>query len=387
MTNDDSLKNKKIETRLIHAGRIDEDKTGAVTTPIYPSSTYRVEYPGDESGYVYSRWANPTRQALEKALADLENGTHGFAFASGLGALATVMHLLKAGDHVVAVSDLYGGTHRQFEKVMRSFGLDFTYVDGRNPEDFEKAVKPNTRLFWLETPTNPLLRLIDIEAVAAFANKHNILTAVDNTFATPFIQNPLDLGADIVLHSMSKYLAGHCDVIAGALIVKDKELTEKLKFHQNALGAILGPFDSWLVLRGLKTLHLRMERHSFNSLKIVEYLETVPKVGKIYYPGQDGKPVPNKMKLPGGMVSFELKGDMETVRKFVTSTRVFILAESLGGVESLINHPALMTHASIPAETRQKNGIGDNLIRLSVGLENIEDLTADLEQAFAVVSA
>ncbi|MBN1211887.1 MAG: PLP-dependent transferase [candidate division Zixibacteria bacterium] len=383
--NDAILKDKRIETRLIHAGRVEEDGTGSVTTPIFPSSTYRVAYPGDESGYVYSRWANPTRLALERALADLENGTRGFAFSSGLGALSTVLHLLKTGDHIVAVSDLYGGTHRQFEKVMRSFGLDFTYVDGRNPDDFEEAVTPNTRLFWVETPTNPLLRLIDIEAVAALAKKHDIITAVDNTFATPFIQNPLDLGADIVLHSMSKYLAGHCDVIAGALVVKDSKLAERLKFHQNALGAILGPFDSWLVLRGLKTLHLRMERHSFNSVKIVEYLETVPRVSKIYYPGQDGKPVPNKMKLPGGMVSFELKGDLETVRKFATSTQVFVLAESLGGVESLLNHPALMTHASIPPEVRKANGIGDNLIRLSVGLENIEDLIADLEQAFAVL--
>jgi cystathionine gamma-lyase len=387
MTDDKTLKDKKIETRLIHAGRVEEDQTGSVTTPIFPSSTYRVAYPGDESGYVYSRWANPTRQALEKALADLENGTHGFGFSSGLGALTTVLHLLKSGDHIVAVKDLYGGTHRQFEKVMRSFGLDFSYVDGRDAGDFEKAVRPETRLFWLETPTNPLLHLIDIEAVAAIAKKHDIITAVDNTFATPFIQNPLDLGADIVLHSMSKYLAGHCDVIAGGLVVKDRDLAEKLKFHQNALGAVLGPFDSWLVLRGLKTLHLRMERHSLNSVKVVDYLETVPRVSRIYYPGQDGKPVPNRMKLPGGMVSFELKGDAETVRKFVTSTRVFVLAESLGGVESLINHPALMTHASIPAEVRKANGISDSLIRLSVGLENYEDLIADLEQAFAALSA
>jgi len=385
MALDDSLKKKRFETRAIHSGRVPEDNTGSVTTPVFPSSTYRVAYPGDDDGYVYSRWANPTRFALEDALANLENGTHGYAFSSGLGALTTLMHLFKPGDHIVAVSDLYGGTHRQFEQVMRNFGLEFSYVDGRDPADFEKAARDNTKLFWIETPTNPLLHLIDIEKVSAVAKERGILTAVDNTFATPFIQRPLDLGADIVMHSMSKYLAGHCDVIAGALITRNEELAERIRFHQNALGAILGPFDSWLVLRGIKTLHVRMERHSFNSMKVVEYLETVPRVGHIYYPGQDGKGVPNRMKFPGGMVSFELKADFETVKKFVTATRVFILAESLGGVESLINHPASMTHASIPAETREKNGIRDSLIRLSVGIENYEDLLDDLQAAFAVI--
>jgi len=385
MALDDSLKKKRFETRAIHSGRVPEDNTGSVTTPVFPSSTYRVAYPGDDDGYVYSRWANPTRFALEDALANLENGTHGYAFSSGLGALTTLMHLFKPGDHIVAVSDLYGGTHRQFEQVMRNFGLEFSYVDGRDPADFEKAARDNTKLFWIETPTNPLLHLIDIKKVSAVAKERGILTAVDNTFATPFIQRPLDLGADIVMHSMSKYLAGHCDVIAGALITRNEELAERIRFHQNALGAILGPFDSWLVLRGIKTLHVRMERHSFNSMKVVEYLETVPRVGHIYYPGQDGKGVPNRMKFPGGMVSFELKADFETVKKFVTATRVFILAESLGGVESLINHPASMTHASIPAETREKNGIRDSLIRLSVGIENYEDLLDDLQAAFAVI--
>ena len=386
MALDYSLKKKHFETRAIHSGRVPEDNTGSVTTPIFPSSTYRVAYPGDDAGYVYSRWANPTRLALENALADLENGTHGYAFSSGLGALTTLMHLFKPGDHIVAVSDLYGGTHRQFEQVMRNFGLDFSYVDGRDPADFEKAARDNTRLFWIETPTNPLLHLIDIEKVSAFAKERGILTAVDNTFATPFIQRPLDLGADIVMHSMSKYLAGHCDVIAGALITGNEELAERIRFHQNALGTILGPFDSWLILRGIKTLHVRMERHSFNSMKVVEYLETVPKVSHIYYPGQDGKGVPNRMKFPGGMVSFEIKVDFETVKKFATSTRVFILAESLGGVESLINHPASMTHASIPAEIREQNGIRDSLIRLSVGIENYEDLIDDLQAAFAMIS-
>ncbi|MFZ5979560.1 MAG: trans-sulfuration enzyme family protein [Candidatus Zixiibacteriota bacterium] len=385
MALDETLKNKRFETRAIHSGRVPEDHTGSVTTPIFPSSTYRVAYPGDDDGYVYSRWANPTRFALEDALATLENGIRGFAFSSGLGALTTLLHLFESGDHIVAVRDLYGGTHRQFERVMRRFGLDFTYVDGRDAADFENAVRDNTRLFWLETPTNPLLRLIDIEKVAAIAHQRSLLTAVDNTFATPYIQRPLDLGADIVMHSMSKYLAGHCDVIAGALITKNEELAEKIRFHQNALGATLGPFDSWLVLRGLKTLHVRMERHSFNSVKVVEFLETIPRVSRIYYPGQDGRGVPNHMKYPGGMVSFELNADFETVKKFATSTKVFVLAESLGGVESLINHPASMTHASIPAEIREKNGIKDSLIRLSVGIEHYEDLLEDLRAAFAAI--
>lgn len=383
----DHMKNKQFETRAIHAGRVPEDGTGSVTTPIFPSSTYRVAFPGDESGYVYSRWSNPTRVALERALASLEGGTHGFAFSSGLAAINCVLSLLKSGDHIVAVSDLYGGTHRQFEKIMSRFGLEFSYVDGRNPDDFRKAVKDNTRLFWLETPTNPLLHLIDIEAVAKIAHEHKILTAVDNTFATPYIQRPLELGADIAHHSMSKYLAGHCDVIGGALVVKDESLGEQLHFHQNAIGAQLNPFESWLVLRGLKTLHLRMERHSINSTKVVDLLDSIDIVDQIYYPGHDGQRPPNKMTMPGGMVSFTLKADFETVKNFVMSTEVFILAESLGGVESLINHPASMTHASIPKEIREKHGVTDNLVRLSVGLENIDDLLIDLRRAFEAVRA
>ena len=378
----DFLKNKRFETKAIHLGQVPEDGTGSVATPIFPSSTYRVKFPGDESGYVYSRWSNPTRLALEQALAALENGKHAYAFSSGLAALNAVMNLLKPGDHVVAVDDLYGGTHRQFEKLMRNFGLEFSYVEGENSSDFEKAIKENTRLFWIETPTNPLMKLVDIAAVAAISKERKILTAVDNTFATPYIQTPLELGADIVLHSASKYLGGHCDVIAGALIVSDDELAEKVRFNQYAVGASLGPFESWLVLRGLKTLHLRMERHSVNSMKIVEFLETMSMVDWIYYPGQNGKAVPNKMKLPGGMVSFTLKADFETVKAFVMATSVFILAESLGGVESLINHPASMTHASIPKEVREAQGIGDNLIRLSVGVEHIDDLIIDLRTAF-----
>jgi cystathionine beta-lyase/cystathionine gamma-synthase len=380
---DDKHKSQRFETRAIHVGHVPEDGTRGVTPAIYPSSTYRVLYPGDESGYVYSRWSNPTRKALEETLASLENGSHGLAFSSGLAAMHAVMNLLKPGDHVVACTDLYGGTRRQFEKVWRNnYQIDFGYIDGRDPADFDKAIKPNTKLIWMESPTNPLLHLIDIEAVAQIAHKRGVLLAVDNTFATPYIQRPLDLGADIVHHSASKYLGGHCDVIAGALVTKDKELGEKLFFNQYAIGAHLGPFESWLVLRGLKTLHLRMERHSFNAMKVVEYLETVDAVGTIYFPGQDGKSVPNKMMYPGGMISFELKADFETVKKFATSTEVFTLAESLGGVESLINHPAAMTHASIPKDVREANGITDSLIRLSVGIEHIDDLLIDLRQAF-----
>lgn len=382
----DRSDNFKFETKAIHSGQVPEDQTRSVTTAIYPSSTYRVQFPGDESGYVYSRWSNPTRLALEKALASLENGTHAFAFASGLAALKGVLDLLKAGDHVVAVSDLYGGSRRLFERLLRpNFNFDFSYVDGRNPNDFAKAIKPNTRLFWLETPTNPLLHLIDIAAVSKIAHAHNILVAVDNTFATPYIQRPLDCGADIVHHSASKYLGGHCDLIAGALVTKNEELAEKLRFNQYAVGATLGPFESWLILRGIKTLHIRMERHSVNAMKVAEYLSTVDKVETVYFPGNDGAPIPNGMLMPGGMVTFTLKADFEAVKKFAMATQVFVLAESLGGVESLINHPASMTHASIPKEVREQHGITDGLIRLSVGIEHIDDLLIDLRRAFAAI--
>jgi len=381
----EDMKNKHFETKAIHSGTIPEDKTGAVTTPIHLSSTYKVEFPGDNTGYVYSRSSNPTRLALEKAMATLENGKKAFAFASGLASVSAVMNLLKAGDHVVAVDDLYGGVHRMFENLMRKFQLDFTYVDGQDSSNFEKAIKPNTRLFWIETPTNPLLKLTDIKAVSDIAHKNDILVGVDNTFATPYLQHPLDLGADIVMHSASKYLGGHCDVIGGILVVNDEDLAEKLRFNQYAVGGILSPFESWLILRGIKTLHIRMERHSFNSMKIVEYLETVDIVDQIFYPGQDGKPIPNNMKLPGGMLSFNINADFETVKKFAMSTKLFVLAESLGGVESLLDHPASMTHASIPKEIRDERGIGDGLIRLSVGLEHIDDLLIDLRTAFAAI--
>ncbi|UCC44018.1 MAG: PLP-dependent transferase [Candidatus Zixiibacteriota bacterium] len=382
-----SERTRRFETIAIQSGEVPEDQTGAVTTPIHLSTTYRVAYPGDDSGYVYSRSANPTRRALESTLAALENGKHGFAFASGLAAVSTALHLLKSGDHIVASSDLYGGTHRQFDKVLRKFGLDFTFVDGRDPSDFEKAVTDRTTLFWIETPSNPLLRLINIAAVSGIGRQRGILTVVDNTFATPYIQQPLGLGADVVMHSASKYLAGHCDVIGGALVTSSDELGEKIGFHQNALGAMLGPFESWLVLRGLKTLSLRMERHSYNASRIASYLSEQDSVSSVMFPGHDNESLPNGMKLPGGMVSFELNVDFEAVKTFACATRVFVLAESLGGVESLINHPASMTHASVPPDIRKQNGIGDGLIRLSVGTEHIDDLLDDLEGAFKVLRA
>jgi len=385
--NDNDFKNKKFETIAIHSGQVPEDGAQSVTTPIFPTTTFREDFPGDNSGHVYARWSNPTRVALEKAVAALEDGTHAYAFSSGLAAVQGVLNLLKSGDHVVAVNDLYGGCHRMFEQLMRpNFNVDFTYIDARDTAAFEKSIRKNTKLFWIETPSNPLLHLADIEAAVKIAQKHGILVAVDSTFATPYIQQPLTLGADIVHHSMSKYLGGHCDVIGGVLTVKDEKLAERVRFNQYAVGGILGPFESWLVLRGLKTLHVRMDRHCKNASAVVEYLKRVDAVDKIYYPGVDGKPLPNGMKLPGGMVSFEIKADFETVKRFVMSTRVFVLAESLGGVESLVNHPASMTHASIPKEVREAHGISDRLIRLSVGIENIEDILEDLKAAFAAIA-
>ena len=381
----DKLRKKGLETRAVHSGQVPDDASRSITTPIYPSSTFRMKFPGDESGHVYSRWSNPTRKATESALASLENGLEAFVFSSGLAAMHAVINLLKSGDHVVAVNDLYGGSIRQFEQIWRKFGLDFSYVDGSDPENFARSANENTRLFWVETPTNPLLSLVDIKAVSKISKEKDILLAVDNTFATPFIQRPLELGADIVHHSASKYLSGHCDVIGGVVVAKEKEIAEKIYFNQYSIGAQLNPFDSWLLLRGLKTLHVRMERHSVNAMKLVEYLETVDLVDKIYFPGIDGKPIPNKMTMPGGMISFTIKADFETVQTFATSTELFILAESLGGVESLINHPASMTHSSIPKEDREARGITDSLVRLSVGIENVDDLLIDLRHAFQAI--
>ena len=378
----DKSKKRKFETRTVQTGQVEGDETGAVTTPIFPSSTYRVKYPGDDSGYVYSRWANPTRQALENGLAALEEGSHAYTFASGLAAIDGVMHLLNSGDHVVAVDDLYGGTRRQFEHLRRQFQIEYTYIDGRDAKNFAAAIKDNTKLFWIETPTNPLLKQVDIAAVSEIARKHKILVGVDNTFATPYLQKPLNLGADIAMHSLSKYLGGHCDLIGGALIVNDDDLAERLRFSQYAVGGALGPFESWLVLRGMKTLHVRMDRHCENALNVAEFLESVDLVKRIYFPGRDGSTLLNGMKQAGGIVSFDLKADFETVKQFAVATEVFVLAESLGGVESLINHPASMTHASIPRDVRLANGITDGLIRLSVGLEHVDDLISDLKQAF-----
>ncbi len=381
----DHLKDKQFATRAVQAGQVPEDGTRSVTTAIYPSSTYRVAYPGDESGYVYSRWSNPTRKALERGIALLEGGSHGFAFSSGLAALSAVLHLLKPGDHVVAVNDLYGGTHRQFEQQMTTWGLSFSYVDG-SASSFEDAITPATRLFWIETPTNPLLKLVDIPAAVSIAKGRDILVAVDNTFATPFVQQPLTLGADICHHSVSKYLAGHADVIAGALVVNDEALAEKLYFQQYAIGAQLGPFESWLVLRGMKTLHVRMERHAENARAVADWLADQSMVRRVFYPGLTGETLPNDMHSGGGMVSFELDADFERVSAFCTATEVFMLAESLGGVESLINHPAAMTHASIPKAVREANGISDQLIRLSVGIESVDDQLSDLKAALAAVA-
>jgi len=374
--------NARIETRAIHAAAEFDGGVGAVTTPIFSTSTFRLKAPGDESGYVYSRSGNPTRAALEKTLASLENGAAGFAFSSGLAATNTIMNLLEAGDEIVAGDDLYGGTYRLFEKVLKNFNLKFKYVDARSPENIEKAVTDKTSMVWLETPTNPLMHLYDIEAASKIAKKYNAILVVDNTFATPYIQQPLELGADIVLHSLTKYLAGHADLVGGAVVTKTNELAERIGFYQNAIGSILGPFDAFLCLRGIKTLALRMERHSENASRIAEYLGGIKNVKEIMYPGFDGGKLPNGMHLPGGMVSFVIDADFDTVKKFVMSTKVFVLAESLGGVESLINHPASMTHASIPKKVREERGIVDGLVRLSVGIENIDDLIQDLDTAF-----
>ncbi|MFQ5606721.1 MAG: trans-sulfuration enzyme family protein [Candidatus Zixiibacteriota bacterium] len=374
----------RFETKLVHCHPADPD-TGAVSTPIHQTATFRLQTPGDESGYVYSRSANPTRDALQNALAMLEGGTEGFAFASGLAATNTVMNLVKSGEHVIAGDDLYGGTPRQFNQVhSANSGIEFTYVDGRDPANVAQALTEKTRLVWIETPTNPLLKSYDIAAIAGVVRDHGALLAVDNTFATAHLQRPLGLGADIVVYSLTKYMAGHSDTLGGAVIVRDRELGEKLRFYQNAVGAILSPFDCWLILRGLKTLALRLDRQSASARLIAGSLQGTPEITEVIYPGLDGKPLLNGMKSGGGMVSFRLDGEFEEVKNFVMSTGLFTLAESLGGVESLVNHPASMTHSSIPRDTRLKYGIDDGLVRLSVGVEAVEDLIDDLEQALDI---
>ncbi|HMB77982.1 MAG TPA: cystathionine gamma-synthase [Kiloniellaceae bacterium] len=374
-------------TRAIHAGQAPDPSTGAIMPPIYATSTYVQQSPGVHQGYEYSRSQNPTRMAYERCVADLENGTAGYAFASGLSAIATALDLLDSGSHVIAMDDLYGGSYRLFENVRkRSAGLSFSFVDMTDPAAIEAAIRPETRMIWIETPTNPLLKLVDLEAVAAIAKKHDILSFCDNTFATPWVQRPLDKGFDMVMHSATKYLNGHSDMVGGVLVAGDRPaLVEKMAYLQNAVGAIQGPFDSFLALRGLKTLALRMERHCSNAAAVAAYLEDHPEVERVYYPGLESHPqhdlAKRQMQAYGGMVTAVLKGGLERSRRFLERVQVFALAESLGGVESLIEHPAIMTHASIPAENRAALGIGDGLVRLSVGVEDKDDLIADVEQA------
>lgn len=376
----------KIATKFIHAGAVPDPSTGAIMTPIYQTSTYVQEAPGKNKGYEYARSQNPTRKALEDAYASIENAKFGLAFGSGVAATDSVMKLLNPGDEVIAANDMYGGSYRLFTKVWERFGIKFIYVDTGNADNVKAAVTANTKLIWVETPTNPLMNVSDIEAIAGIAKAANALLCVDNTFASPYLQNPLDLGADIVMHSATKYLSGHSDVIQGALMMNDKELREKLYFIQKSCGAVPGPMDCFLILRGIKTLHVRMKQHCENGEKIAHWLRRHPKVGKVYWPGFEDSPgyaiAIKQMRGFGGMISFILKDEsVEAANKVLSSTHLFSLAESLGGVESLINHPASMTHASIPREERIKNGLADGLIRLSVGIEDADDLIEDLKKA------
>jgi len=376
----------KPATKFIHAGAHPDPSTGAIMTPVYQTSTYVQEAPGVNKGFEYARSQNPTRKALEEALAIIENGKFGLAFSSGVAATDAVIKLLSPGDEVICANDMYGGTYRLFTKVFERFGIIFTYVDTTHSENVGKAISSKTKLVWLETPTNPLMNITDIAAIAALTKPKNILLAVDNTFASPALQNPLDLGADIVMHSVTKYLGGHSDVIQGALVMNDADLREKLYFIQKSCGAVPGPMDCFLVLRGIKTLGVRMKAHCENGRIIANWLRQHPKVGKVYWPGFEDHPgyavAKKQMKDFGGMISFELKDDsVEEARRVLSATHLFSLAESLGGVESLINHPASMTHASIPREERIKNGLSDSLIRLSVGIEDADDLVEDLAKA------
>lgn len=376
----------KFGTKAVHAGVEPDPSTGAIMTPIYQTSTYVQEEPAKHKGYAYARGANPTRAALQKSIAALENGRFALCFSSGMGATDTVIKLLNAGDEVITGNDLYGGSYRMFKRVYERLGIRFHFIDLTQAENIKNYINNKTRLIWLETPTNPLMNIVDIGACAEIAKQHNLLVAVDNTFASPYLQNPLDLGADIVMHSVTKYLSGHSDVIMGALVTNDEKLHQELAFIQNSCGAVPGPQDCFLVLRGIKTLHLRMERHCLNGKKIAEYLQSHPKVGKVYWPGFPSHPnhevARRQMRDFGGMLSFTLKDDdVEKAKTVMKQVKVFSLAESLGGVESLINHPASMTHASIPREERIKNGLTDTLIRLSIGIEDAEDLINDLKQA------
>ena len=384
-------KHHEFATRAIHAGQEPDPTTGAIMTPIYATSTYVQESPGKHKGYDYARSINPTRSAYEKCIADLESGTRGFAFASGLAAMSTVLELLESGSHVVVSDDLYGGTFRLFEKVRkRSANLDFTYLDLTDAGRLKDAIKKNTRMVWIETPSNPLLKLIDLEAISKIARKHKLISVSDNTFASPWIQRPIESGFDIVIHSATKYLNGHSDMVGGVAVVGEKkELADQMAFLQNSVGAIAGAFDSFLVLRSLKTLALRMERHCANALEIARWLEEQPQVKSVSYPGLKSHPqhdlARTQMRGFGGMVTIVLKTDLAGTKRFLENTHLFALAESLGGVESLINHPALMTHASVPKEQREALGVTDSLVRLSVGIEDVRDLIDDLQFAFAAI--
>ncbi|MEM9619652.1 MAG: cystathionine gamma-synthase [Pseudomonadota bacterium] len=375
-------------TRVIHAGQEHDPTTGAVMQPIYQTSTYAQESPGVHKGFVYARGANPTRFAYERCIADLENGSRGFAFASGMAAIGTMLELMPAGSNVIAMDDVYGGTFRLFERVRRdSANMSFTYIDLTKPENLEAAITSETKMVWIETPTNPLLKIVDIEAVAKIAHKNGLLVGVDNTFASPYCQRPLDFGADIVMHSATKYLGGHSDVIGGVLVVNDKDLGERLAFLQNSIGGIQAPFDSFLALRGLKTLALRLERSSQNAMALAEWFDAHPAIDRVVYPGLKSHPghevAKRQMDAFGGMVTIFLKGGLDAAKAMLERVELFTLAESLGGVESLIEHPGIMTHASIPPERRAELGVDDALVRLSVGVESIDDLRRDLENALA----
>ena len=376
----------KFATKAVHAGVEPDPSTGAIMTPIFQTSTYVQESPAKHKGFAYARGANPTRNSLQKSLAALENGKYAICFSSGMGATDAVIKLLNPGDEVITSNDLYGGSYRMFKRVFEKYGIKFHFIDLTKSANIEPLINDKTKLFWLETPTNPLMNIVDIKACVAIAKKKNIIVAVDNTFASPYLQNPLDLGADIVMHSVTKYLGGHSDVIMGALVINDEKLYQELAFIQNSCGAVPGPQDSFLVLRGIKTLHLRMERHCINGKQIAHFLKNHPKVGKVYWPGFTDHPnhevAKTQMRDFGGMLSFTLKDDsIDKAKSLMEGVELFSLAESLGGVESLINHPASMTHASIPKEERLKGGLVDSLIRLSIGVEDAEDLIADLDQA------
>ncbi len=377
---------QRFETRAIHTGCEPEPVTGAVMTPIFQTSTFVQEFPGKKKeGYAYARTHNPTRTALERNIASLEDGEYGLAFSSGMAAISTVIQMLNAGDHVLSCDDVYSGTFRVFEKVFKRHNLEFDFVDITNPHSLEKHIKDNTKIIWLESPSNPLLKITDIESITRIAKSKKILTVIDNTFATPYFQKPLNLGVDIVVHSTTKYLNGHSDIIGGAVVTNDRGLYNRIQFIQNTTGSVPGPFDCFLVLRGIKTLALRMERHAENAMKIAQFLEKLPQVRRVIYPGLKSHPqhelARKQMSGFGGMITFFIKGGLESARSFLERVEIFSLAESLGGVESLIEHPAIMTHVSLPKEVKEKLGISDELIRISVGIENVDDLIDDLEKA------